>query len=151
MGKTKYTGQLSCDASQQRPKAISVVATFLFAATGIAVVVGTSLIFPNRLLDQLWELNRPGAALFHALGRISGVLLLVLGIGTAATATGLLHRRKWAWWSAIALFAINACGDLLALFATGGFLRGTFGVAVSATFLYFLTRPRARRYFREIA
>ena len=59
--------------AQQRPKTVPIVAAFLFAATGIAAVVGTSLIFPNRLLDRLWELNRPGAALFHAVGRIAGV------------------------------------------------------------------------------
>lgn len=126
------------------------MAAFLFAATGIALVGGASLIFPNGLLNRLWELNRPAAALFHAMGPISGALLIVLGIGTAATASGLLHRRKWAWWSAMVLFAIIGCGDLLALVATGDFLRTAFGVAVSATFLYFLTRPRVRRYFREI-
>jgi hypothetical protein len=70
--------------AQQRPKTIPIVATCLFA--GIAAVVGTSLIFPNRLLDRLWELNRPGAAVFHAVGWISGVLPLALGIGTAAAA-----------------------------------------------------------------
>ena|SRR5215471_12202470 len=126
--------------AQQRPKTIPIVAAFLFAATGIAAVVGTSLIFPNRLLDRLWELNRPGAAVFHAVGRISGVLLLALGIGTAAAATGLLHRRKWAWWFAMVLFGIDGCGDVLALFATGDILRTAFGVAVCATFLFFLTR-----------
>ena len=135
--------------TQQRPKTIPVVAAFLFAATGIAAVVGTSLIFPNTLLDRLWELNRPGAAVFHAVGRISGVLLLALGIGTVAAATGLLHRRKWAWWFAMVLFAIDGCGDVLTFFATGDLLRTVFGVAVSATFLYFLTRPRVRQYFRE--
>jgi len=40
------------------------VAAFLFVATVIAAVVGISLLFPNRLMDRLWELNKPGAALF---------------------------------------------------------------------------------------
>jgi uncharacterized membrane protein (DUF2068 family) len=133
-----------------RPTTVPIVATFLFAATGIAAVVGTSLIFPNTLLDRIWELNRPGAVAFHALGRISGVLLFALGIGTAAAAIGLLHGRKWAWWFAIALFAIDACGDVVALFATGDSLRSAFGIAVSATFLYFLTRPRVKEYFGEV-
>ena len=42
----------------QRPRTIPIVAAFLFAATGIAAVVGMSLLFPNRFLDQLG--NRPG-------------------------------------------------------------------------------------------
>jgi len=36
-----------------------VVAGFLFVATGIAFVVGGSLLFPNLLMDRLWELNKP--------------------------------------------------------------------------------------------
>ena len=150
-GKADYTANQVKMLTQRRPKTVPIVAALLFAATGIAAVVGTSLIFPNRLLDRLWELNRPGAAAFHALGRISGVLLLALGIGTAVAATGLLHRRKWAWWFAIALFTIDGCGDVVALFATGDLFRATFGVGVSATFLYSLTRPRVRQYFAEIA
>ena len=145
-----YTANQVVMLTQQRPKSVPIVAAFLFAATGIAAVVGTSLIFPNRLLDRLWELNRPGAAAFHALGRISGVLLLALGIGTAAAATGLLHRRKWAWWFAIVLFTIDGCGDVVAFFATGDLLRSAFGLAVCTTFLYCLTRPRVRQYFEEI-
>jgi uncharacterized membrane protein (DUF2068 family) len=133
-----------------RPTTVPIVATFLFAATGIAAVVGTSLIFPNTLLDGLWEMNRPASAAFHALGRIAGVLLLALGIGTAAAAIGLLHRRKWAWWFAIALFAIDGGGDVVALFATGDVLRSAIGVGVSAAFLYSLTRPRVRQYFGEV-
>ncbi len=134
---------------KQRPKAVLIVAAFLFAATGIAAVVGTSLVFPNKLLDRLWELNKPGATLFHALGRISGVLLMALGIGTTAAGIGMLHRRKWAWWFAVILFGVDGCGDLVALFATGELLRTAVGVAVSATFLYSLTRPRVRWYFKE--
>ena len=121
------------------------------AATAIAAIVGMSLLFPNRLLDRLWELNKPGAAVFHALGRASGVLLLALGAGTAAAASGLLRRKRWAWWFAIALIAVDGCGDALSFFATKDFLRTGVGVAVSATFLYSLTRARVRRYFRETA
>src|SRR5258708_1904862 len=134
----------------RRPKTVPVVAAFLFGATGIAAVVGTSLIFSSTLLDRLWELNKPGAAALHALGKISGVLLFALGIGTAAAAVGLLHRRKWAWWFAIALFAIDSSGDVVAVFVTGDLLRSAFGIAVSAAFVYFLIRPQVRQYFGEI-
>jgi len=126
------------------------VASFLFAATAIAAVVGTSLIFPNPLLDRLWELNRPAFALFHAFGRISGALLLALGIGTAAAARGLLNGKKWAWWFAVVLFSINGAGDVVSLVATGDLFRTVVGVAVAAAFLYLLTRPHVRRHFTRI-
>jgi lysylphosphatidylglycerol synthetase-like protein (DUF2156 family) len=136
--------------TRQRPKAVPIVAAFLFVAAAIAAVVGTSLIFPNRFLERLWELNRPASAVFHAVGRLAGVLLLALGVGTATAATGLLRRRKWAWWFAVLLFVIDGCGDVVALFITGDLFKGAFGVAVSATFLYFLTRPRVRWYFSHV-
>jgi len=81
---------------EQRPRAVPIVAAFLFAAAAIAAVVGASLLFPNALLDRLWELNKPAAAGFRALGRIAGVLLLLLGGATLAAAFGLLQRKMWA-------------------------------------------------------
>jgi len=50
-----------------RPVAITVVTCFLYLATAIAAVIGISLLFPNALLDRLWELNPAGAALFTRL------------------------------------------------------------------------------------
>ncbi len=131
----------------QRPRTIPIVAAFLFAAVAISAEVGCSLLFPGTLLDRLWELNKPGAAAFRALGRASGVLLPVLGAGTLATAFGLLQRRRWAWWFAVALFAMNAAGDAIGLAVTGDRLRGASGIAISGAFLYSLTRYPVRRYF----
>ena len=42
------------------------MAAFLFAATAFAAVAGVWLIWPNALLDRLWELNKPGAAAVDA-------------------------------------------------------------------------------------
>ena len=133
----------------RRPKTIPIVAAFLFLATAIAVLTGTSLLFPNPLLDRLWELNQPAAAGFRALGRVAGVLLLGLGVGTAAAAIGLLQCKKWAWWFAMILFAINGCGDVVSLYVTGDLVRSAAGVAVAAAFLYYLSRPAVRSYFKE--
>ncbi len=134
---------------KQRPKTIPVVAAFLFAATAIAAVVGASLLFRNPLLDRLWELNRPAAALFHALGWMAGVLLLLLGAAAGAAGVGLLHGRKWAWWFTVILFAVQACGDVVSFFATWDFWRSASGTAISCAFLYALSRRSVRRYFGQ--
>jgi hypothetical protein len=42
--------------------------SFLFNATGIAFIVGTSLLFPNPLMERLWELNKPAEPAFRAMG-----------------------------------------------------------------------------------
>jgi hypothetical protein len=77
---------------RHRPKNIVVIATFLFAATIVAIVVGESLLFPNTLLDSLWKFNPEGAALFHSIGRLSGVFLLALSVGTFFCRTGIITR-----------------------------------------------------------
>ena len=130
-----------------RPKTVPVVAAFLFAATAIAVVTGVSLLFPNLLLHRLWDLNRPAAAAFQAAGRIAGAPLVALGVGTAAAGNGLLRRRKWAWWFAVALFSVNGCGDAASFWITHDLVRSASGIAISAAFLCFLIRPGVRRYF----
>jgi hypothetical protein len=102
-----------------RPKAVSVVAAFLFFAAAIAFVVGESLLFPNPLLDRLWELNKPAAAVFRSWGRIAGVPLLLLGVGTFAAGVGLVRGKVWAWWFAVILFVVDGIGDVVSLIVTG--------------------------------
>jgi len=130
-----------------RPLSVTIVSGCLFFATLIAAVVGISLLFPNPLLDRLWELNPEGAALFHSIGRVSGLFLLALGSGTCAAAFGLLRGRGWAWWFAVMLFAINAAGDVVSYFIVHDALRSAAGAMVSSIFLFLLLRRKVRNYF----
>jgi len=130
-----------------RPGTVAVVAGFLFAATVIAAVVGAVLLFPGSRLDWIWELNPQAKAAFRAIGRVSGALLWILAAGCFAGAMGLLRGQPWAWWFAVALFAVNACGDIVGLVVTGDVLRSALGVAVSCGFLLALAQPRVRQHF----
>jgi len=132
---------------QYRPATVPIVAAFLFFASGIASVVGVSLLFPNRLLDLLWKLNPEGAALFRSIGPVSGVFLLALAVGTFAAARGLLAGRRWAWRFSVALFAIDATGNVISFFLIHDALRTITGTIISSAFLIVLCRPAARRYF----
>jgi hypothetical protein len=129
-----------------RPASITVVAGFLFLATVIALVVGFSVFFPNPLLDRLWRLNPSGEALFRSTGRISGVFLITLGCGTFAAALGLLRGRKWAWWFAVTLFAIDSAGNLVSYFLIHDPFRTIFGAIISLSFLSLLCTRKARGY-----
>jgi hypothetical protein len=134
-----------------RPLPVTIVAIFLFLATAIAAVVGISLLFPNPLLDRLWELNKQGAALFRSIGPVSGLFLLGLSCGTLAAGFGLLRGRRWAWWFALILFSIDALGDVVSYFLIHDVLRAGIGVIVSSVFLYLLCRRNVRDYFFRIA
>jgi hypothetical protein len=130
-----------------RPRAIAVVSGFLFAASVVAVLVAPSLLFPTSPLDRIWELNKPAERVFRTVGRTAGVMLLVLGGVSCGIAIGLLLRQRWALWFAIALFAINGCGDVASLLITRDWLRVVGGVAVAALFIFVLLDVRVRRYF----
>ena len=134
---------------EPRPRAVRVVSIFLFVATGIAFILGASLLLPNPLIVRLWELNKPAEAAFRALGRVSGVPLLFLGIGTFAAGRGLLEGKKWAWWFAVVVFFINGIGDIVSFIVTGDWIRSASGVAISAAFLIVLGRKPVRRFARE--
>jgi hypothetical protein len=132
-----------------RPKTISIVAAFLFLATLIALIVGFFQLFSNPLLDRLWKFNPEGAALFCSLGPPAGVFLLALGVGTFGAAFGLLAGRRWAWWFAAALFAVDACGNVVSYFLIHDALRSLTGAIISSVFLFSLCRSRIRHYFRR--
>ncbi len=132
----------------RRPIALAIVAAFLWVATGIAVIVGISLLFPGTPLDRMWVLNRPAYAAFQSMGRLSGIFLLLLGSVTAAGARGLLQRRRWAWWLVIGIFVVNGIGDLVGLFVTRDVIRSGSGALVAAAFLSCLMTHEVRRYFQ---
>jgi hypothetical protein len=132
---------------QGPPRTVAVVAAFLFLATVAATITGTSLLFPAPFWKPLWDLNRPAYLAFEKFGMSAGVFLLLLGIAACATSTGLLRRRRWAWWSAMALFAVNGVGDLAALLVQRDLVKGGSGVAIAACFLISLTRPQVKRFF----
>jgi len=130
----------------RRPLPVMVIAGFLFFATAIALIVGVSLLFPNPLLDRLWEFNRPGAVLFRSIGRISGVFLLALAGGTLTAARGLLGGRRWAWWFATILFASDFSGNIVSYFLVHDALRALVGALISSAFFFMLMRQDVRLY-----
>jgi hypothetical protein len=93
----------------------------------------------------MWEMNRPAYIAFEKLGRLSGAILLTLAAMASIAGAGLLRGRGWAWWMAVALFAINGLGDLINLILSHDLLRGGTGVLIAGAFLFFLTRPGVRR------
>jgi hypothetical protein len=135
------------DLMQLRPKPVVVVSIFLFAAAAISILVGTALLLRGPLLERFSQLNEPGMAVFQRLDGWAVVLMFALGAGTCWAAVGLLRRRKWAWWFAVVLFTMNACGDLASFFVTRDAVRSISGVLISAAFLLVLSRRDVQLFF----
>jgi hypothetical protein len=86
------------------------------------------------------------ALLWTQAGHIAIILLLVGGL--AATAgTGLVRGRLWAWLLSIALFGVNALGDVVSLLITRDWPRGLAGFLIDALLLFLLLRTKVRAFF----
>lgn len=135
------------------PSAVRVIAIVLFLATAISFLTGSSLLFPEVAWHRLWEWNRPAYAFLSQedVGTSAGVLLLALGMVTAIAGWGLLRGRRWAWWIAVAVFAINGLGDVLTMIVRRDVVRGGSGVLIASLFLFLLMRSGTRHFFQRAA
>jgi hypothetical protein len=135
-------------AQQSGWSGLAVVVIFLTVATVMAATVGFALLFPGHLLDAMWRLNPEARTAFESMGRLSSLLLFVVGAVAAGTAVGILQRRKLGWWLAVLLFSVNAIGDAVSVIQ-GRIWQGLSGVLISALFLTYLLRPSVRVQFNR--
>jgi hypothetical protein len=133
----------------KRPAGVTVVAVLQLAAAAIACVVSLSLLVPGTVLDRMWGLNPQVHAAFadHAM-QVATILLLV-GVLSAAAAVGLLRGQLWAWLLSVALFGINALGDIVSLAIARDWFQGLAGIVIDAAFLFQLLQANARRFFLQ--
>jgi len=134
-----------------KPIRVAIVAAVLWMAMLIGLVVGVTLLFPGTFLDRMWVYNQPAHAAFQAVGKSSGVGFLVLGLAVGATAGGLSRGRRWAWWLAVLIFALNGVGDLFGLLATRDLLRSGSGFVIAVGFLVLLLSRNVRASFDQPA
>jgi hypothetical protein len=130
-----------------RPTEVMVVAVLMFIAAAIAAVVSFSLFVPGTPLDRMWILNTAAHEAFAAQAGHAATILLLVGALAAAAGVGLLRARLWAWLLAIAIFAVNALGDVVALLFTRDWPRGLAGILIDALLLFLLLRAKVRAFY----
>ena len=131
----------------RKPWPVILVAVLECLAALIAWAVSFSLLVPGTWLDRMWQLNAPVHDAFATQARPVATLLLLIGGLAAAAGLGLLTRRVWAWLLSLAIFSINALGDLVSILITRDLLHGFSGVLIDVLFLYLLLLPGVRRFF----
>lgn len=86
-------------------------AFFAFGATMCTLTI-ILLLFPGTALDLLWRLNPDAHSAFQSLGKVSVLLMFVVGAGCALAATGMWRGSRWGVRLALAILSVNILGDL---------------------------------------
>jgi hypothetical protein len=134
----------------KRPVSVLIIGIFALTGTVVAILTGISIIWPGTFLDAMWNLNRTAHQQFAVLGKLAGYLLLGIAPIIATTGYGVLKGFKWAWWMAVAIFAVNGAGDAINIFI-GEPLKGIAGLLVAGIFLFLLFRPATKAFFANSA
>ncbi|HWE86594.1 MAG TPA: hypothetical protein VG267_16750 [Terracidiphilus sp.] len=124
---------------------LPTLAALLFLAALVALLTCLALLFPSPIWMPMWNLNPDAYETFHRLGRIAELALFCLACISAAAAAGLLRRKRWAWWIALVMFAINGAGDIVSVLRTHQLIRFGSGVLIAAGFIFLLVLPPVRR------
>ena len=119
---------------------------FLFFGASMASLAATTLLWRGTALDRLWKLNPTAYKQVAPLGRIVGILFLVLGAALITAGVGWFRRRLWGWRLAVVIVSTQVLGDVVNC-VRGDWLRGGTGVIIAGGLLLFLLRSKIRAAF----
>jgi hypothetical protein len=119
---------------------------FLFFGASMASLAATTLLWRGTALDRLWKLNPTAYKQVAPLGRIVGILFLVLGAALITAGVGWFRRRLWGWRLAVVIISTQVLGDVVNC-VRGDWLRGGTGAIIAGGLLLFLLRSKIRAAF----
>jgi hypothetical protein len=131
---------------QRVPLGIKLLAAFFGFGAAMSLMTTVMLTFPGSALDSLWRLNPDAHDAFQYLGKLSILLMLIVGAACALAAIGLLRRARWGIPLAVAILTINLVGDALNAFVRHD-LRTLIGLPIGGAMIAYLlwARCSARR------
>lgn len=128
--------------SQQRvPLGIKLLSAFFAFGAGACLLTIVALLSPGGALDPIWRLNPEAHAEFQKIGRLSILLMFVVGLACASAAIGLARRARWGRPLALGILIVNLIGDLLNAFARHD-LRTLIGLPIGGAMIVYLLIAR---------
>ena len=120
------------------PIGMKLLALFFMFGTCMCGLTIALLLFPSGVLDSLWRLNPGAHAAFQRMGRLSILLMAVVGIACTSAAIGLARNARWGRWLGILILVVNLVGDLTNAFVRHD-LRTLIGVPIARVMIFYLT------------
>lgn len=133
-----------------RPAGLTALSLFFAIGALMSGTTAVALMFPGSGLEPIWRLNPPARVAFAQLGTWGIVLMLAVLVACLAAAAGLWTGRRWGYWLAVALLAINLGGDVLNATVRGD-RRTLVGLPIGGLLLAYLFSRRVRQHIRPLA
>src|SRR5947208_11841958 len=129
--------------SQPRvPLGIKLLSAFFAFGAAVCLLTIIALLFPGGAVDPIWRLNPDAHVAFQQIGRLSILLMVVVGSACALAAMGLATRARWGVPLALGILAVNLIGDLVNAFVRHD-LRTLIGLPIGGAMIaYLLMRGR---------
>lgn len=99
------------------------------------------LLFPGSALEPLWRLNPRAREGFATMGWWSVILMAAVCVACSTAALGLWRRKRWGYWTALAILAINLAGDMANAVIAHDW-RTLIGLPIGGAFIAYLVIKR---------
>ena len=136
--------------TKTRPFGVIALVLLFAVGTCASFISAVSLAFPGSFLEPIWRLNPSARAGFTRIGPMAVVLMVAVCISCIFTAIGLWLGRHWGYRLAVAMLAVNLCGDVVNVI-TGTEPRAIIGIPIAGLILFYLLRKRTRNHFNNAA
>ena len=123
--------------NRSRPHGITALSFFFLFGAVMSGLAAVMLLFPGSILEPLWRLNPRAHEGFAAMGWRAVILMAVVCVACGTTALGLRRRKRWGYWTALAILAINLAGDT-ANAAIAHDWRSLLGLPIGAAMMMYL-------------
>lgn len=141
--------RLVLEAMSTRPWGVFLIAIFFAVATMILLGVGLALLLPGSAMETVWRAYPARRAILMPYRAWLAPVFLALAAAMGAASIGGFLQRKWGWWLAVAIFAVNGLGDAGQI-ALGHWAEGAIGVLAAGAILFYLLRPGVRAAYRAV-
>ena len=129
------------NSEERLPLGIKLLSIFFAFGAAICLITIVALLFPGGALDPIWRLNPDAHTAFQQIGRLSILVMAVVGSACASAAIGLPTRARWGRQVALGVLIVNLIGDLLNAFLRHD-LRTLIGLPIGGAMIVYLLIAR---------
>ncbi len=125
-----------------RPAGITALSLFFLFGAFMSGLAAVTLLFPGSVLEPLWRLNPRAHEGFAVMGLWAVAMMAAVSVACATAALGLRRRKRWGYWTALAILSINLAGDLTNAVVTHDW-RTLIGLPIGGAMIVYLLTKRS--------